>query len=792
MIREYNQSYVLETDNTTYCFHVLPTGHLEHLYYGRKITLTDDEDMKALAEKHTFMPGNTNAYDQENTAFSLEDIRLEMSSYGKGDIREPFIEVIHADGSYTSDFLFESAQITKGKEAYDTLPASYDEAGETDHLCVVLKDRQYALTLELHYYVYEDCDVIARSARLINDSEDEIRLMRLMSAQIDYDTPEYVLTTFNGAWAREMKRTDTRLKSGRHVNASYTGTSSNRANPFVMLSKPETSEDLGDCYGFNLIYSGNHYEAAEVSGYGKTRVVMGINPQSFCFRIGAGECFEAPEAVMSYSHEGYNGMSRHMHRFVREHIVRGKWKHKTRPVLLNSWEASYFDINERKLLQLAKAGKEVGIELFVMDDGWFGSRDDDTQSLGDWEVNRKKLPDGVEGLARKVKELGLDFGIWVEPEMVNVKSKLYEEHPDWVLMIPDKPHSEGRNQRILDLTRKEVQDYIIEEMSRVFSSADIAYVKWDMNRTVTDYYSSALSAERQGEVAHRYVMGLYRCMKELTERFPEILFEGCAAGGNRFDLGILCYFPQIWASDDTDALCRTEVQTGYSYGYPMSVVSAHVSACPNHQTLRTTPLETRFHVACFGICGYECNFCDMKKEELAAVKAQIELYKEWREVLQWGTFYRGRTFSEQGDGSCLSGNNGNVTEWTCVSEDRSKAVGFLLQKLVAPNTQYAFYKAKGLDSERKYHFYNRTLKYDVREFGDLVNTVSPIHIKQDSLVHRAVAKFVKMDGETEDLYAYGDALMYGGVRLKQAFGGTGYSDEVRHFPDFASRIYFME
>lgn len=792
MIREYNQNYVLETDNTTYCFRVIPTGHLEHLYYGRKITLTDDEDMKALVEKHTFMPGNTNAYDQENTAFSLEDIRLEMSSYGKGDIREPFIEVIHADGSYTSDFLFESAQITKGKEAYDTLPASYDEAGETDHLCIVLKDRQYALTLELHYYVYEDCDVITRSARLINDSEDEIKLTRLMSAQVDFDTPEYVLTTFNGAWAREMKRTDTRLLSGRHVNASYTGTSSNRANPFVMLSKPETSEDLGDCYGFNLIYSGNHYEAAEVSGYGKTRLVMGINPQSFCFRIGAGECFEAPEALMSYSHEGYNGMSRHMHRFVREHIVRGKWKHKTRPVLLNSWEASYFDINERKLLQLAKAGKEVGIELFVMDDGWFGSRDDDTQSLGDWEVNRKKLPDGVEGLARKVKELGLDFGIWVEPEMVNVKSKLYEEHPDWVLMIPDKPHSEGRNQRILDLTRKEVQDYIIEEMSRVFSSADIAYVKWDMNRTVTDYYSSALPAERQGEVAHRYVMGLYRCMKELTERFPEILFEGCAAGGNRFDLGILCYFPQIWASDDTDALCRTEIQTGYSYGYPMSVVSAHVSACPNHQTLRTTPLETRFHVACFGICGYECNFCDMKKEELAAVKAQIELYKEWRETLQWGTFYRGRTFSEQGDGSCLSGNNGNVTEWTCVSEDRSKAVGFLLQKLVAPNTQYAFYKAKGLDSERKYHFYNRMLKYDVREFGDLVNTVSPIHIKQDSLLHRTVARFVKMDGETEDLYAYGDALMYGGVRLKQAFGGTGYSDEVRHFPDFASRIYFME
>lgn len=794
MIQKYNQCFVLQTNNTTYCFRVMKTGHLEHLYYGRKITLTNDEDAEALIEKHTFIPGNTNAYNQENMNFSLEDIRLEMSSYGKGDIREPFIEVIHADGSYTSDFLYEKADINKGKEEYRTLPGSYDEKETVDHLCVTLRDHQYSLVLELHYYVYEDCDVITRSARLINESDEEIRLTRLMSLQLDLDTPGYVFTTFTGAWAREMKRTDTHVISGKHVNASYTGTSSNRANPFVMLSQRQTSEDNGDCYGFNLIYSGNHYEAAEVSGYGKTRFVTGIHPQSFCFVIAAGEDFEAPEAIMSYSHEGYNGLSRHMHQFVREHIVRGEWKHKVRPVLLNSWEASYFDINESKLLRLAKAGKEVGIELFVMDDGWFGTRDDDTQSLGDWEVNRKKLPDGVEGLARKVRELGLDFGIWVEPEMVNVKSRLYAAHPDWVLRIPDKPHSEGRNQRILDLTREEVQEYIIEEMSKVFGTEGISYVKWDMNRTFTDYYSSALPAGQQGEVAHRYVMGLYRCMKELTDRFPHILFEGCAAGGNRFDLGILCYFPQIWASDDTDALCRAEIQTSYSYGYPMSVVSAHVSSCPNHQTLRITPLETRFHVACFGICGYECNFCDMRKEELDAVKEQIDLYKQWRKVLQTGTFYRGRSFadSEYGAGSCLGRTEGNVTEWTCVSADRTEAVGFLMHKLVAPNTQFEYYTAKGLNPELRYHFYNRALKYDVREFGDLVNTVSPIHIRQDSLMHRTVAKFVQMDGETEDCYSYGDTLMHGGVRLKQAFAATGYSGEVRHFPDFASRIYFMK
>lgn len=339
-----------------------------------------------------------------------------------------------------------------------------------------------------------------------------------------------------------------------------------------------------------------------------------------------------------------------------------------------------------------------------------------------------------------------------------------------------------------------MQDFIIDKMTEVFSSGDISYVKWDMNRTFTDYYSQGTDSSKQGEVAHRYMIGLYRCMKTLTEKFPKILFEGCAAGGNRFDLGILSYFPQIWASDDTDALCRTEIQTGYSYGYPMSVVSAHVSACPNHQTLRTTPLETRFNVAAFGVMGYECNFCDMKKEDLTAIKIQIALYKEWREVLQKGSFYRGRTFAGglETSGSILAENDGNVTEWTCVSQDGKKAVGFVMQKLVAPNTQYEYYKAKGLLPDNRYHFFNRFLKYNVKNFGDLVNTVAPVHIKQDSLAHNLVAKFVKMDGETEDCYAYGDALMYSGVKLKQAFGGTGYNDEVRFYQDFGSRMYFME
>lgn len=795
MIRKQNDYYILNTKNTTYCFRVMESGHLEHLYYGRRLFLPEGKGIEALMEKQAFVPGNLNLYSKESGALSLEDIRLEMSSYGKGDIREPFVEAVHADGSYTSDFLFKEAVLSEGKPEFATLPGSYDEDDKVQRLCVTLEDRQYGLELELNYFVYPYCDVITRNAKLINNGSESVQLRRLMSMQLDLDTSDYVFTTFNGAWAREMKRNDVPVTYGKHVNASYTGTSSSRANPFVMLSREDAAEDFGECYGFNLIYSGNHYEAVEVGSFGKTRVVTGINPQSFCFVLEPGVSFEAPEAVMTYSHMGYNGMSGQMHQFVREHIVRGQWKKKSRPVLLNSWEASYFDINERKLLSLAKAGKEAGIELFVMDDGWFGERNDDSSSLGDWDVNEKKLPGGVSGLCKKMKDLGLDLGIWVEPEMINVKSKLYEAHPDWVLQIPGKSHSEGRNQRILDLTKKEVQDFIIEKMSEVFGLADISYVKWDMNRTFTDYFSEALPAERQGEVSHRYVMGLYRCMKELTERFPHILFEGCAAGGNRFDLGILCYFPQIWASDDTDALCRAEIQNNYSYGYPMSVVSAHVSSCPNHQTLRITPLETRFNVASFGVCGYECNFCDMKKEELDQIKEQIALYKQWREVLQWGSFYRGRSFRTGRNikaGSCLENGAGNCMEWTCVSEDGKKAVGLLMQKLVVPNSRFHYYKAKGLKPDTLYHFYNRQLKYNIKEFGDLVNTVAPIHIKQDSLLHNTVAKFVKMDGETEDLYAYGDTLMYGGVHLKQAFAGTGYNDQVRYFQDFGSRIYFME
>ncbi len=769
-------AFLLHTDHSSYAFRVLPSGQLENMYYGRRIGAASVEELEALTEKRSFQPGAVIGYDAQHPLTVLEDLCLEVSSCGKGDIREPFLELVHSDGGRTSDFLFAGAEITDVKPPYASLPGSYSEDGKVEHLTVRLRDAQYGEELELHYYVYPDCDCICRSAKLTNLSREELELERFLSLQLDLPDSPWAITCFHGAWAREMEKATLALPAGRFVMESRMGCSSSRMNPFFMVHDPAATEDSGACYGFNLLYSGNHYESVEVGAFGKTRILSGVHPQGFRFTFRPGESFEAPEAVMTYSDAGFNGQSRNMHRFVREHVVRGEWKHKPRPVLLNSWEASYFNFTERSLLSLAKAGKELGIELFVMDDGWFGERSDDTSSLGDWDVNLKKLPGGLGGLGKKLKELGLDFGIWVEPEMVNTRSKLFEAHPDWTMAIPGKPHSEGRNQRLLDLANPDVQDFIIEKMTEVFSSADISYVKWDFNRIFSDVYSPALPPEQQGETAHRYVCGLYRVMGELTKRFPHILFEGCASGGNRFDLGILAYFPQIWASDNTDAISRVHIQEGYSYGYPLSTLGAHISACPNHQTMRNTPWDTRFNVAAFGVLGCELDLRDLSAEEKKLLKTEIERYKNWREVFQFGDFYRGRS--------------GSLHEWTSVSRDRKQAVGLLIQELTRANAQFERYFPKGLDAETRYHFSNEEQRLNLKRFGSLVNTVSPVHVKQDSLLHNALARVVTLPGETEDYRADGRTLM-AGVKLKQAFSGTGYNEEVRYFVDFSSRMYFM-
>ena len=778
MIRRLKAAYpvfVLDTDNTTYLFAVTPSRHLEHLYYGGKIRIDKAEDCAHIRERHEFELGNCISYDKKFPQVMLEDMCLEMSGAGHGDIREPFVSLVYPDGSRSVDFLYEKSTLSNQKEPLQTLPCAYTENGKTEHLIVELRDG--ALVMELHYTVYPACDVITRSAVLLNEG-DTVQVERLMSMQLDMPFGGAAVTSFHGAWGREMNRHTAALPVGKLVLESRTGCSSNRVNPFFMVHSPDANEASGSVYGFNLIYSGNHYAAAEINAYGKTRIVSGIQPEGFRWLLEKDGRFETPEAVMTYSENGFTGQSQNMHRFVRDHIVRGVWRDRPRPVLLNSWEACYFNINEKSLVSMARSAKDLGVELLVMDDGWFGERDNDRCSLGDWTPSVKKLPGGLRSLAEKIIAEGLKSGIWVAPEMVNTDSRLYRKHPDWAMAIPGKRHSEGRTQRVLDLANPEVQDFLIQKMSEVFSSAPVSYVKWDMNRIFSDVYSPYLPAERQGETAHRYIMGLHRVADTLAKSFPDILFEGCASGGNRFDLGMLCWFPQIWGSDNTDAICRAHIQEGYSYGYPQSCVGAHVSASPNHQTLRRTPLATRFAVAAFGALGYECDVRDLPSPEKQAIREQIALYKKWREVLQFGDFYR---ITE-----------GNLHRWTCVSPDKSRAVVLLLQELTEANVQAHRLQLRGLDPDKTYRLYNIPGRVDVRTFGSLINTVTPVHVRQDSVLHNVIAKQVKMSGEAEKVTATGSVLMHTGVMLSPAFSGSGFNEKVRIFPDFAARLYFLE
>lgn len=764
MIKIFDNYFLINTSNTSYAFRVTRTGHLEHLYYGARISAECKADLQPLKELRGFAPGNTCSYKDyegniKNPYFTLEDIRLELSSYGKGDIREPFVEIIHRDGSNSSDFLFEEARVQSAKPSYKTMPTSYykntlqqdvSDDSNDDVLIVVCKDHLNNLVLETVYSVFYETDVITRMTKLINTSSDDIKIKRLMSTQLDLDGTGYVFHSFNGAWTREMNHHQMKVTGAKAVNSSYTGTSSSRANPFVMISTDATNEDAGDVYAVNLVYSGNHLEVLEAFGYDKTRFVAGINPQGFEYLVRPGEEFEAPEAVMTFSNNGFNKMSQNMHDFVNNHIVRGKYKNTVRPVVLNSWEACYFDINEEKLVELATKAKDVGIETFVMDDGWFGARNDDSCSLGDWYVNQDKLPGGLESLVRKINDLGLGFGIWVEPEMVNADSDLYRQHPEYAVKIPGKSHCEGRGQMILDLTRKEVRDYIVDSMRKVFSSANISYVKWDMNRIFTDVYSASLPANQQGEVLHRYVCGLYEILETLTKEFPDILFEGCSSGGNRFDLGVLSYYPQIWASDDTDAYQRVNIQNGYSYGYPQSTYTAHVSDVPNHQTRRFSPMETRFNVACFGNLGYECNLNHMSEEDNAAIKKQIAYYKEHREDMLYGSFWRGSSIAS-GD---------NKTNWTIVSKNKEKAFNMCMQDRMSPNLSMNKTYVKGLDPMRKYD----------------VTMVNFVACEQTSSKEKVCT-------------AYGDALLGSGMFIKPGFVGTGDNCNVMDYQDLGSRLF---
>jgi alpha-galactosidase len=694
IFEEATKTFHLQTGNTSYIMQIYKDGYLAHLYWGRRIRKAVSNELLLLTARCSFSPNP----DSEDDAFSLDTLPQEYPAYGNTDFRVPAYEVQLENGTTITDFRFESYKILKGKPALIGLPATYVEnEEEAQTLEIVMWDSLIGLKAVLSYTIFDKHDAITRSVRFINEGRTKLKLLRALSMSVDFNKNEYDFMQLSGSWARERHVERIALNSGSKSIESRRGASGHQQNPFIALLSKDTTEEHGEVYGFSLVYSGNFLAQAEVDQYHTTRVSMGINPFGFSWILEPGETFQTPEVVMVYSSEGIGKMSRTYHKLYRTRLCRGQFRDKVRPVLVNNWEATYFDFNAEKIEGIAKAGKELGIELFVLDDGWFGKRDNDRSSLGDWVVDKNKLPKGLDDLANRVNKLGLQFGLWFEPEMVSPDSDLYRAHPDWCLHVPNRTRSRGRTQLILDLSRKDVCDYIIAAVSSVLKSANISYVKWDMNRNMTEIGSALLPAERQKETAHRYMLGLYSVMEAITTSFPNILFESCSGGGGRFDPGILFYMPQTWTSDDTDAVERLKIQYGTSIVYPASTMGSHVSAVPNHQVARNTSLKMRGDVAMSGNFGYELDLTKFSDEEKKEAKLQILEYKELRELIQYGNMYR-----------LLDPFKGNETAWMFVSEDKTEAVISYFKVLAVPNGPIKKLILRGLDPDIDYRVTGKT------------------------------------------------------------------------------------
>ena len=765
--------FLLQTEHTALLLQITRYGHVELLHYGSPVSMGD---APALAARRTMPYGSQVMYTEEAPTYCLDNIPLLWSGVGKGDFRTPPMELELPDGTLTTDFIYQGCTLRTGTLPTVGLPAAYDETGRAETLILSFQEKKFALRLELIFTVFPAADAITRRTVLYNDETTPITIRRLMSQQIDLPQREYKMLTLDGDWISETHVHTRPVQPGRLVNESTTGSSSNRHNPGVILMEQGTGENTGLAYGFNLLYSGSHYTAVERSPRDFVRIVSGIQPQGFCWRLPSGEMFRTPEAVMTVSHEGLNGVSRHFHCFVQQHILRGDWKEKPRPVLLNNWEAHFFDFTEARLLSLAKQAKAAGAELFVLDDGWFGERNSDTAGLGDYTVNRKKLPGGMEGLAQKITAMGLRFGLWFEPESVNPESELYRTHPEWALQQPGRQPALGRHQLLLDLTRPEVRDYIVHHITHLLDHCPITYVKWDMNRHMSDLYSAVTPG---GELPHRYMLGLYEVLDRIFTPRPHILLESCSSGGNRFDLGMLCYSAQIWASDDTDPIERLSIQEGLSYFYPPCTMGAHVSQSPHQQTLRPTPLSTRFNVAAFGALGYELDLGELSPQEKKQIAAQIEWYKKYRTTLQYGDFYRIPTRRQE------------LISWAALSPDKKQAVILLAQKLCTAAPPADYLTVPGLQPDVRYRVTAVPQQVAVARFGGLVKHIAPVKLSADGLVLRTVNRLYSLPDGPFTAEVSGAALAQG-IPLNDQFLGTGYQEELRLWGDFGSQLYLVE
>ncbi|MFJ6923725.1 alpha-galactosidase [Limosilactobacillus mucosae] len=681
-----NRLFHLQTKHTSYVFHVIEDGSLGQLYYGPKIPFKDDYANLNTREEHDC----TNTRTDEDVEFQAELLKQEYAGLGKGDYRYPAFQITYPNGSRTSEFQYRDYELKDGKERLTGLPSTFaDNSNDSQTLTVKLADGD--LELQLHYTVFADEDVIVRSATFINHGK-TVFLNRALSAQLDLPDADYDFIQFAGSWSRERHLYRNRLRPGTQSISSLRTASSHQENPFFMLARPHTDNNQGAVFGFNFVYSGNFLDSVEVDQFDTTRVLIGINPDEFGWKLNKGDSFQTPEAIFSYTDNGFNALSQQLGAFYAQHLINPHFAHQERPILINNWEATFMDFTEDKLMPIVKRAKELGIEMFVLDDGWFGHRDDDRSSLGDWFVDEKKFNHGIAGFAKRVHDLDMKFGLWFEPEMISIDSKLYQTHPEWMIKTPGRGQTPGRHQFVLDLSRKEVVDYLFELMSHIIQDAKLDYIKWDMNRNITEMYGADLPADQQLEFSHRYILGVYDLYDRLTKAFPDVLFESCASGGGRFDLGMMYYAPQAWCSDDTDAIERIKIQDGTSYGYTPSMWGAHVSAVPNDQVGRLTSIDTRAKVAYFGAFGYELDVTELSDEEQATIKQQVAFYKQYRKLFQFGTFYRLET----------PDTSDNVYGWETVSPDKQTAIGMRYQILNGANPAYIRYYFKGLDPERHY------------------------------------------------------------------------------------------